>query len=182
MTRDELTTLMADLAPVLRDLAAGVTTRIAALEDRAAEPGPMGPKGEPGRDGRDGLPGLLGLPGVDGQDGLGFDDLSVVHDGERGFTVRFVRGEHVKAFAFRLPVVIYRGVFAEGQSYEQGDAVTFGGHMWIAKTATTLKPDFTPAAAKDWTLAVKEGRRGKDGSDGKQGPQGPKGDRGGDLR
>lgn len=98
----------------------------------------------------------------DGADGLGFDDLSVLHDGERNFTVQFSRGDQIKAFPFTIPFVIYRDLWTEGKSYEKGDAVTFGGCMWVAKDATTAKPDFTPLAAKYWRLAIKEGRKGKD--------------------
>lgn len=98
----------------------------------------------------------------DGADGLGFDDLSVLHDGERGFTVQFSHGDQVKAFSFTIPCVIYRDLWSDGRTYEKGDAVTFGGCMWVAKDATTAKPDFTPAAAKFWRLAVKEGRKGRD--------------------
>lgn len=98
----------------------------------------------------------------DGKDGFGFDDLSVLHDGERGFTFQFSRGEQTKSFSFTIPCVIYRDLWTEGKSYEQGDAVTFGGCMWVAKEGTTTKPDFTPASTKFWRLAVKEGRKGRD--------------------
>lgn len=155
------------------------------------EQGPVGPAGAKGLDGvpgRDGLPGVqgpAGLKGIDGKDGrdgvdgLGFDDIQVDHDGERGFTFRFVRGERTKTFgAFTVPSVIYRGVFNEGQTYAKGDSVTWGGAMWIALEQTALKPDEYGAAAKAWQLSVKRGRDGKSGKDGAPGPQGPKGERG----
>ena len=63
----------------------------AQLAERAARPEP-----QPGRDGQPGLPGRDGAPGKDGADGLGFGDLRVTYDGERKFTLRFVRGEKVK--------------------------------------------------------------------------------------
>lgn len=94
----------------------------------------------------------------DGVDGLGFDDLTVEHDGERGFTFNFVRGEQSKSFTFSLPVVIDRGVYQAERGYEPGDAVTWAGSLWVAKAATTAKPDTGP----DWRLAVKRGRDGKD--------------------
>lgn len=128
--------------------------------------GPRGPQGEPGRDGRDGQPGRDGKDGEDGRDGadgkdgadgLGFDDLSVEHDGERGFTLKFQRGEKIKAFQFRLPVVLDRGVFAE-RSYERGDGVTFGGNFWIAQKDA---PEGKPGLSDDWRLAVRKGRDGK---------------------
>lgn len=93
----------------------------------------------------------------DGRDGFGFDDMSLAHDGERSFTLRFARGDQVKEFAFDVPVVIDRGVWREGQ-YAKGDAVTWGGSLWIAREATAEKPETSAA----WRLAVKRGRDGKD--------------------
>lgn len=102
-----------------------------------------------GRDG-EGKPGL---------DGFGFDDLDVVYDGEKTFTLRFVQGERIKEFSFAMPVVLDRGVYREGNSYKAGDAVTWAGSVWIAQKETAAKPD----AGNDWRLSVKRGRDGKDG-------------------
>lgn len=104
----------------------------------------------PARDGRD---------GSDGKDGLGFDDLEFEHDGERGFALKFVKGERTKRFEFSVPVVLDRGVYRDGQQYEKADAVTFGGSLFIAQCDTSEKPE----TGKDWRLAVKHGRNGKDG-------------------
>jgi hypothetical protein len=93
----------------------------------------------------------------DGRDGFGFDDLEFEHDGERGFTLKFVRGDQVKSFGFRVPVTIYRDVWREG-AYEKGDAVTWGGSLWIAQKDTDAKPD----SGDGWRLAVKRGRDAKD--------------------
>lgn len=95
----------------------------------------------------------------DGIDGFGFDDMDVHHDGERGFTLRFTKGEHVKEFLITVPVVLDRGVFKDGQTYQKGDGVTWGGSFWIAQVDTGDKPD----VGKGWRLAVKRGRDGKDG-------------------
>lgn len=143
------------------------------LNGKDGADGKDGRDGQPGVPGREGEKGIDGRNGIDGKDGLGFDDIQVEYDGERQFSLTFVRGDERKSFgAFTLPIVIYRGVFSDGQAYAKGDSVTFGGHQWIAKEATTMKPDFTPASAKVWTLAVKEGRRGKDGAPGKDGRDG----------
>lgn len=93
------------------------------------------------------------------RDAFGFDDLELSHDGERTLTVRFARGEHVKEFPVTFPVVLDRGVWREGE-YAKGDAVTWGGSLWIAQEATTEKPEDGAA----WRLAVKRGRNGKDGT------------------
>jgi hypothetical protein len=93
----------------------------------------------------------------DGTDGFGFDDLNVEHDGERGFVLRFLRGDRTKEFSFALPVVLDRGVW-RGGGYKSGDAVTWAGSLWIAQKDTDTKPD----SGEGWRLAVKRGRDGKD--------------------
>jgi hypothetical protein len=113
----------------------------------------------------------------DGKDGLGFDDLTVTHDGERKFTLRFIRGEEVKEFSFDLAVPLDRGVWKEG-CYAKGDGVSHGGSWWIAQCDTAAKPDIS----RDWRLSVKRGRDGKDGKPGERGERGLKGDPGIDRR
>lgn len=105
----------------------------------------IGKDGQPGKDGKDGAP---------GRDGVGFDDLDLVESDE-GVLLRFTRGDQVKSF--RLPIVVDRGVWREGQ-YRKGDGVTWAGSFWIAQEDTTEKPD----TGKGWRLAVKKGRDGKD--------------------
>lgn len=135
-------------------------------------PGPQGEKGLDGTNGRD------GIDGKDGADGLGFDDIQVEHDGERGFTLKFIRGERVKTFGvFEIPSAIYRGVWREGE-FVKGDQATWGGSLWHANTKTTAKP----GTNGDWTLVAKKGNDGKTGPVGPQGPQGPTGPRGNDGR
>lgn len=95
----------------------------------------------------------------DGVDGVGFDDMSIEHDGERSITLRFVRGEKVVEKTIAVPVMLDRGVYRTGQAYEKGDAVTFGGSVWVAQAETTERPGTGPG----WRLAVKAGRNGSDG-------------------
>jgi hypothetical protein len=169
VTHAELVVVVKSIAPVLRDYLTAVTDRVTQLETLAkGEPGPKGdpglpgPKGDPGRDGRDGqfTVGDKGEKGADGKDGLGFDDLSVLHDGERGVTFRFLKGDQVKEFTVTIPALIYRGVYSTGKSYEKGDTVTWSGSVWHCEKATMSKPDDNSG---DWRLAVKHGRDGKDG-------------------
>ena len=94
--------------------------------------------------------------GADGADGVGFDDLSVEYDGDRTVTVKAVSGERVKAFPITLPMVIYRGVWREADTYTKGDAVTADGSMWIARETPTGKPG---TMASGWQLAVKRGTK-----------------------
>jgi len=98
----------------------------------------------------------------DGLDGLGFDDLNVEYDGAGGVTLRFMRGDQTKEFAFRLPVFVDCGVFKEGGDYQQGNGVTFGGCFWIAQKD---HPQGKPGNSDDWRLAVKKGRDGRDAGD-----------------
>ncbi len=99
------------------------------------------------------------VEGKNGEPGLGFDDMSIEQTGERQATLKFVRGEQVKTFDLTVPAVIDRGVFKEGQAYTPGDAVTFGGSLWIAQKDTGDKPDGPDTG---WRLAVKKGRDGRD--------------------
>lgn len=134
--------------------------------------GERGPEGPAGREGRDGLSvhgppgekgtdGRNGLNGKDGIDALGFDDIAVEHDGERGFTFKFVRGEQVKLFGpFTVPLMIHRGVYQSGKAYDYQDVATFGGSQWVCMQPTTTAKPGDPNSG--WLLVVKHGRDGKD--------------------
>jgi integrin beta 3 len=101
-----------------------------------------------------------GDKGQDGRDGFGFDDMDVcVLDDDRTIELSFKRGEEEKVFTLKWPTVIDRGVFKHGETYQAGDAVTWGGSLWIAQKETGTKPD-TPDSG--FRLAVKRGRDGKD--------------------
>lgn len=135
--------------------------------------GAEGPEGKPGRDGRDGLPGVQGDKGLDGKDGrdgingkdgtdgLGVQDFDVAYDGERTFTLSWANGERREERKFIVPVVLDRGVYQQDGEYGKGDAVTYGGCVWIAQKETNAKPG-TPGSS-DWRLSVKRGRDGRDG-------------------
>lgn len=177
--------ILAAAGRYVRKLLEPIDDRIKSLESRTFEKGDKGDKGDagepgpqglPGRDGRDGLPGvqgekgldgingkdgadgkdgLDGVDGTDGKDGLGFDDLDVVHDGARGFTFKFAKGDRVKEFSFSLPVVLDAGFWKDGTQAKAGDGMTCGGSYWIALEDTAEKPD---TSSKAWRLAVKKGR------------------------
>lgn len=104
--------------------------------------------------------------GKDGIDGLGFDNLRMEFDGERTLTLAFKNDGQEKSLQFKMPTVIYQGIYSPETSYEKSDSVTFGGSTWIAvKDAPTGKPG--EPGADGWKLAVKAGRNGKDGLNGK---------------
>ncbi len=131
--------------------------------------GERGPQGERGERGADGIPGRDGLPGqpgttgergergLDGKDGLGFEHLESSYDDHGRLSLRFVRGDVVKVF--RVPGIVDRGVFTEGDSYLKGDGASYAGGFWIAQKDTASKPGTETGA---WRLAVKQGRDGRD--------------------
>jgi hypothetical protein len=102
---------------------------------------------------------VVGKDGSSGEAGLGFDDMTeeLAADG-RTIVRRYVRGDQVKEFRHSLAVVLDRGVYKTGETYEAGDGVTWGGSFWIAREKTAEKPD----SGQGWRLAVKRGRDGKD--------------------
>lgn len=102
-----------------------------------------------------GSDGADGAPGQDGKDGLGFEDLDFVTDDHGRVTAKFQRGDLVKSV--RLPGIVDRGPFKAGEAYEKGDAVSYGGSLWIAQGDTSEKPD----GGDGWRLAVKKGRDGR---------------------
>lgn len=96
----------------------------------------------------------------------GVAELRIEHDEHRKFAIvtRMSSGNEVRREAV-LPVVLDKGVYREGNNYEQGDATTFGGSLWIAqKDAPVGKPG--EPGSDGWRLAVKRGRDGRDGRDG----------------
>lgn len=100
-----------------------------------------------------------GKDGTHGKDGLGFDDLAMEYDGQRMVKFVFARGDQRKEFNLRVPAIIHRGIYKKDAQYEEGDCVTWGGSMWLAK-GTTL--DQQPGTNGSWQLVVKRGNDGKD--------------------
>lgn len=96
-----------------------------------------------------------GKDGKDGADGIGWDDMTVEHDGKRTVTLKWVKGETETSADIIFPVPLDAGFYKEGMPVQQGDGVTFGGSYWIAQKDTTTKPEI---GNPDWRLAVKKGR------------------------
>lgn len=91
----------------------------------------------------------------------GITSVDLEFDGERGMKMNITTAAGVnKELAMKFPVVIYRGVYLKGDEYEQGDAVTFGGSLWVAEKNA---PAEVPGTGADdgWKLAVKKGRDAK---------------------
>lgn len=97
----------------------------------------------------------------DGAPGATFtlDDFDIVpRDDGRTIEMKFTQGDVTHAFELCFPVMIYRDVYKEGETYQHGDCVTFGGSLWHAQKETAERPG--PGDA--WRLAVRRGRDGKD--------------------
>jgi integrin beta 3 len=139
-----------------------LSVRIKALEDRPppergpqgergekgerGEIGPEGPQGIPGRDGSPGVPGrdgergpmgekgLDGSHGKDGRDGAIEGTYTVLEDDGHTVTWRY-KDTHlpVPDWSVTFPNLVYREVFAEGTTYVRGDAVTWGGAIYVAR-------------------------------------------------
>lgn len=60
---------------------------------------------------------------------------------------------------YRLPVLLYRGVFESGTEYQRGDVVSKSGSSWHCNAESTKA---IPGESKDWQLMVKRGSDGKD--------------------
>jgi integrin beta 3 len=134
--------------------------------------GAIGEKGDKGADGKDGL---------NGRDGT-LENLKMLFDGERTVTFCFKDGTPIEGGVIRFPIVLDKDVWTASATYEQGDVVSWGGSMWIARQTTTAKPGTADPASAAWRLAVQRGREGKPGKDGNPGPPGPKGDKGDEGR
>jgi integrin beta 3 len=136
----------------------------------------IGIQGERGLDGRDGRDGKDGIDGKDGAPGLnGTLDGLEMRQSEDFRTVEFfykATGEPVPSGRFYFPVVIDKGVYTSGVTYQRGDNVTYAGSSWIAQRETDEVPGEGSTA---WRLSAKRGREGKAGKDGKPGKDGKDG-------
>ena len=110
--------------------------------------------------GKDGAPGKDGAAGRDALDLEDFD-AEVLEDG-RTIRLTLARGETRLDRTLKLAVPIYREIYRPEEAYEKGDAVTYGGCLWVA---TDDAPEGAPGEGKGWRLAVKKGRDGRNGND-----------------
>lgn len=102
-----------------------------------------------------------GEPGKPGRDGFNLEDFdATVMDDGRTVLLSFTGKEMDYKVELGFPVMLYRGVFRDGQPYERGDTVTWGGSLWHCDKNTSSKP----GDGSDWTLCAKKGRDGKDGA------------------
>jgi collagen type III alpha len=94
-------------------------------------------------------------------------------------TTVLTNGQRVE-LGVKSQVLIHRGIWRQGETYEPGDVVTWDGSAWVARgTIYNHKPKTAEGAA--WELIVKRGRDGKDGERGEKGERGDKGQDGRDM-
>lgn len=90
--------------------------------------------------------------GRDGKDAAPIESLEITQS-ERNVTIKLGNVERT----IKLHTILDRGVW-EQRAYETGDAVSYGGSLWIAQHDT----EDAPGTSKAWRLAVKKGRDGRD--------------------
>jgi len=136
--------------------------RVKSLGVVVGRDGRDGADGRDGVDGTNGKDGANGIDGKDGRDGLQLDgfDVTFMPDGR---TAEFTWSSGDTAFTVEkvFPVPIYRGLFKDGDTYSQGDFVTFGGSVWHCDAEQTAQRP----GGEDWSLAVKRGQNGRNGVD-----------------
>ena len=90
---------------------------------------------------------------INGKDAVQIEELLITQEG-RNLKLKLGDNEH----SIKIDSIIYKGIF-KPSLYEKGDAVTYGGNLWIAGQDN---PTGKPGNSKHWQLAVKKGRDGKD--------------------
>lgn len=96
-----------------------------------------------------------GREGINGKDGFTPDDFDIEIKG-RVLTIKMKCGSGIVSRETRLDgLPQYRGTYKSGSAYENGDAVTYGGSLFIAEQDTAAAPE---TDSSGWRLAVKRGR------------------------
>lgn len=86
----------------------------------------------------------------------GLDSFDFDYDGARGVTMTAIDSTGAKVEKrFSVPMMIYRGTYEYGKSYEQGDTTTWNGSTWTCLRDTDQAPN---TGSEDWQLSVKAGR------------------------
>lgn len=156
----------------------GSTKDVGRVAGRDGSDGINGVNGLDGERGEQGLPGLDGRDGVDGKDGrdgldgLGFDDMSVsLQADNRTVSFLFQRGDTIKEFLLKFPVMLFRGAYVSDAVYEAGDVVSFNGSTFHASREVIGE---VPGSSDAWTQQTQAGRsiRGERGLPGKDGRNG----------
>lgn len=90
----------------------------------------------------------------------GIAAASVTQIDAREFSVTLAKSSGAEVVQkFALPIQIYKGVYRDGEAYDEHDNVTWAGSQW---TSTKAENTDKPGTNDSWTLCVKAGRNGKD--------------------
>lgn len=93
---------------------------------------------------------------TNGKDGLDLRNFSAKQEkGGRVVLLTLSDGDRTEEVRLEFPVILDRGYYAPGKAYEEGDAVTYGGSLWIAQSATDTAPVVDDPT---WRKAVMKGR------------------------
>lgn len=86
----------------------------------------------------------------------GLDEVEVVKTGENNFefVVKDSVGNEFKK-DFRLPLMVYKNIYKDGESYSEGNIVTYAGSTWHSNIDENKSK---PGTNSDWTLCVRKGR------------------------
>ncbi len=92
---------------------------------------------------------------ADGRDGFALEDFSAtMGDDGRTLVLKFAANGETREHPVTLDIPLDRGLFSTKGDYRKGDAVTYGGSMWLAQNASPGVPGDGPG----WRLAVKRGQ------------------------
>lgn len=109
-----------------------------------------------GKDGKD---------GADGKDGISLESFELEYLEEtHEIRIKAACGDRVKELRYPAGGLRPAGHWREGVKVAAGEAWTCDGSLWIARSATTAKPD---AKSDDWIIAARKGRDGERGPKGK---------------
>jgi len=90
----------------------------------------------------------------------GIADVQIEQKDARNFTVRTLQTNgKAQETAFAVPVMVYRNVYKDDATYQQGDTVTWSSSLWHADQDNP--PGKPGTKDSGWTLVAKKGRDGK---------------------
>lgn len=104
---------------------------------------------------------------VVGRDGVSLDSFELEYIEEsHEIAVKATCGARTKELRYPAGGIRPGGYWREGTKAQPGEAWVHDGSTWIAKTATSSKPE---TRSEDWIIAARKGRDGERGNPGKDG-------------
>ncbi len=121
--------------------------RLVAQRGGRGRTGPQGDKGEKGDNGIEGPRGPQGAPGERGPRGIGVVEVEEIEPG----IIRLQFEDDTVSAPIALPGMRFVGFYEPGRTYERGDVVRLGYHLYVAERQTNSVPG---AANEDWALLL----------------------------